>query len=232
MFRHIEVSARISPKVVEIGVGLGDLSAKLLAFFDLIAYEIDSELCEKITFPKDRFRLINQDVLELESTRGWLCDEPYMLVSNLPYYIATRIILNALKDSECVGFVVMTQKEVADKFCADAGNREFCALSVLAQSVGKKIEKVADVPPNAFIPPPKVESSVFSVLKNAQNIDSEFEKMLKIAFHAPRKMAIKNLDFIPNIAEIFGRLGIENTARAHQISTWQYHQIFTLGVKK
>lgn len=223
---------------MEIGVGLGDLSAKLLNRFDLIAYEIDSELCERFAdrFPKDRFRLYNVDILEIAFKSGWLCDEPYILVSNLPYYIATKIILNALKDDKCAGMVVMTQREVAEKFCASVGKSEFCALSVLTQTISVSANLVANVPPSAFIPPPKVDSAVFSIEKNGAKFNADFEKMLKIAFSAPRKRAIKSLDsLLGEVSEkgengainaIFKSLGIDENARAHQISTENYHQIF------
>lgn len=234
LYDKIEIRLNRKPKVVEIGVGLGDLSAKLLNHFDLIAYEIDSELCERFTdrFPKDRFRLHNKDVLKLEMKSGWLCDEPYMLVSNLPYYIATKIILNALKDNQCAGMVVMMQKEVAEKFCAKVGQSEFCSLSVLMQTLSSAVRFVANVPPSAFIPSPKVESSVLSIEKNGEIFNADFEKMLKIAFSAPRKRAIKNLDSLAEFTEmgrinaIFKDLGIDENARAHQISTENYHQFF------
>lgn len=223
---------------MEIGVGLGDLSAKLLNHFDLVAYEIDKQLCQSFAerFPKDRFRLYNVDILEIAFKSGWLCDEPYILVSNLPYYIATKIILNALKDDKCVGLVVMTQKEVAEKFCACVGQSAFCALSVLTQSVSSAVNLVVNVPPSAFMPPPKVDSAVFCIEKNSTTLSADFEKMLKIAFSAPRKRAIKNLDSLVDfvgevgengaISDIFKSLGIDENARAHQISTENYHQIF------
>lgn len=191
--------------LVEIGVGLGDLSIQLLSFAPLIAYEIDETLC---SFVLQRFKSENLandfdlrqvDVLSLpfaidaqkskkppKNKQGntkqhsrytkpkqnpksslpsfWLASTPYVLISNLPYYIATRIILTALKDPLCLGFVVMTQKEVADKFCATSGDGKFCALSVLAQSAGE-IKWLFDVPKEAFNPMPKVTSSVFSLHK-------------------------------------------------------------------
>ena len=228
-------SAGFAPEVVEIGVGLGDLSAKLLSHFDLIAYEIDAQLCEYLA---DKIpNLINKDVLEIPLKSGWLCENPYILVSNLPYYIATKIILNALKDDKCVGFVVMTQKEVAEKFCASVGQSAFCGLSVMTQTLSKGVHFVANVPPSAFIPPPKVESSVFCVEKNGEKWSADFEKMLKIAFSAPRKRAMKNLELLFGLAKssgkscdigaIFKDLGISQNARAHQISTENYHQIWT-----
>lgn len=222
--KHIEI--------VEIGPGLGDLSVKILDYFNLIAYEVDSELCSYLEdrFPKDKLRLYNKDILSLHfSDNGWLCNREYILVSNLPYYIATKIVLNVLRDKMCRGMVVMTQKEVADKFCANTGDREFCAISVIAQSVGYDIRKIALVPPTAFSPAPKVESSIFSILKNTSFIPSGFEDFLKAAFSSPRKRLAKNLFFIKNIDELLNTLNIASNTRAHQVNTLQYHQIFEQG---
>lgn len=218
-------------KIVEVGAGLGDLSAGLLNHFDLIAYEIDSELCRYLEdkFPKDRFRLHNCDVLAIPRDGFWLCEKPYVLVSNLPYYVATKIILTALKDAQCKGLVVMAQKEVADKFCAKVNEREFCALSVLAQSVSQKIQRVIAVPPSAFNPPPKVDSSVFAIAKNECILSAEFEAFLRLAFCAPRKKLAKNLSKLKGIEHILTTLNIPESARAHQITTEQYHKIFNLG---
>lgn len=205
---------------------------KLLDYFNLIAYEVDSELCSYLEdrFPKDKFRLYNKDVLSISfSDNGWLCDREYILISNLPYYIATKIILNALRDRMCKGMVVMTQKEVAEKFCAKSKEREFCAISVLTQSVACEINKIALVPATAFSPAPKVESCIFSILKNADILPHGFEDFLKSAFSSPRKRVAKNLSFIKDIDELLKALDIDLNARAHQISTLQYHQIFKQG---
>lgn len=287
-----------SLKLVEIGVGLGDLSIKLLGIAPLLSYEIDEALCSFVLqrFAKqslaNHFDLIRADVLSLpfalalqkyeskekskdnktdnttktdisstakyEDTSAkihkrldeknasqtfpkssWLATSPYILISNLPYYIATRIILIALKDPLCKGFVVMTQKEVADKFCANSGDSEFCALSVLAQSVGD-IRKIFSVPKEAFEPMPKVTSSVFSLRKEQESFLGDFtkssqrwlsfEKMLKHAFVSPRKKLLSNLARHydkKQLEEIFATLGMPPDSRAHQVSTQKYHHIFT-----
>lgn len=222
--------------IIEIGPGLGDLSVKILDNFSLIAYEIDDRLCGYLEsrFSKDRFRLYNKDVLSIKFNKNaqgeniWLHDKPYILVSNLPYYIATRIILNALEDRMCRGMIVMTQKEVAYKFCAKALDSNFCAISVITQSVSEKIELISIVPPDSFEPTPKVESAVFSIKKNDSVLETSFQNLIRQAFASPRKKISKNLSHISNINEILETLGIEKTARAHQITTSQYHQIFEL----
>lgn len=217
-------------EIVEIGAGLGDLSWRLLEICKLKAYEIDSSLCEYLEarFPKDRFNLINKDVMSLPCENGWLSENPYLLVGNLPYYIATRIILNALNDVKCKGLVVMSQKEVVEKFCANFSEREFCALSVIAQSFSSNIKIVASVPPCAFEPAPKVQSSVFSLKKNNAIANKKFELFLRDSFASPRKKLAKNLHKISNINAILARLNIDLDARPHQLATEQYHQIFDL----
>lgn len=233
--------------LVEIGPGLGDLTQKLLEVKPLIAYEVDSDLCvylrKKFTeeLSEKRLKLIEQDVLEVYKSSS-LCDEAYDLVANLPYYIATTIILQALRDSLCMSMVVMVQKEVAQKFAATSGEKEFSSLAILAQSIAD-VQILFDVPPQAFDPQPKVHSSVLFIKKSKQYIQSEssaglflekkelhnFEKYLKIAFSAPRKMWLKNI--ASHFCKIFAstllnELGYTQSIRPHEISVSNHHLLF------
>lgn len=224
-----------SEQIIEIGVGLGDLSDELLKLYPLKAYEIDSDLCSFLRQKYDKvlesgyFTLVHQDVCELKESTGWLHPEAYILVSNLPYYVATHIILKALRDPLCKGFIVMVQKEVALKFCASFNNSDFCALSVLAQTMGE-VEYLFDVPKEAFNPEPKVTSAVFMLKKNKDFFElQKLESFLKIAFSAPRKKLSKNLTSHFDrvlVDSIFASLGISEQTRAHELSTQMYHQIF------
>ncbi|MDL0079138.1 16S rRNA (adenine(1518)-N(6)/adenine(1519)-N(6))-dimethyltransferase RsmA [Helicobacter zhangjianzhongii] len=269
----VQVSAELlqDQKLIEIGVGLGDLSERLLSIASLTTYEIDADLCSFVLQKfssrsfANTFSLVNCDVLSIslgidsnlnlpkktdakqalhtmsddsnsrvESKKGWLANEPYILVSNLPYNIATRIVLNLLHDPLCEGFVVMTQKEVALKFCADTLSSDFCALSVIAQSAGE-MALLFDVSKESFDPMPKVTSSVFRHKKstNFTHIESGFESMLKMAFSSPRKKLFNNLlPFFKQyeqenlLDKIFAQESIEQSARPHQISTQKYHHIY------
>lgn len=221
-------------QIVEIGAGLGDLSDELLKLYPIKAYEIDSDLCSLLrkkyhsALDSARLKLIHQDVLDLPNSKGWLHQEPYVLVSNLPYYVATHIILKILKDPLCQGFVVMTQKEVAQRFCAKSGKSHFCALSILTQTFGQ-VSYLFDVPAIAFEPVPRVTSAVFSFKKNIAMIDEDFENMLKIAFCAPRKKLLKNLATHYDktvLQKVFMELRIPLDVRAHQLENSNYHQIF------
>lgn len=220
---------------------MGDLTDKLLEFYQLKAYEVDTDLC---SFLKQKYKasiasqdliLVCQDVLELPLKEGWLDDEEYILISNLPYYIASAILLRVLRDPKCKGFVVMTQKEVAQKFCAKSGDRNFCALSVITQTLGES-EMLFDVPKEAFEPMPKVTSSVFRMRKNNQVIEKDFEEMLRVAFCSPRKKLFSNLATKYDkkiLQDLFGDFCIDQDIRPHQISATSYHQIYNnLKVEK
>jgi 16S rRNA (adenine1518-N6/adenine1519-N6)-dimethyltransferase len=158
---------------------------------------------------------------------------PYHLVANLPYYIGTRIVLQAMRDPMCQSLRVMVQKEVAVKFAADAGERAFSALAVLTQSIGEG-EVLFEVPPTAFVPQPKVTSAVLSIHKKRTLDDPQFEGFLKTAFAQPRKKLIKNLEQrFPKerLRQAFAEAGILPLARPHEVVTSAYHHIYTFLMK-
>lgn len=229
--------------IVEIGPGLGDLTLRLLKISKVKSYEIDRDL-EKILTAKfadelenGRFELVLGDALEIWQNCG-LSEKKYFLAANLPYYVATNLILRAIDDDNCLGFVVMVQKEVALKFCATSKNSEFGAISVLANLFGK-CEFLFEVPPLAFEPPPKVTSAVMRLVKNEflsehkkfANLDeyAEFKGFLRICFSAPRKTLFKNLSskFDKNLLnEIFANLQISQTIRSHELDFALFLKIF------
>jgi len=220
-------------RVAEIGPGLGDLTKELVKVRNVTAFEVDKRLCEHLTtefgtpISQGRFELRCGDVLERWG-EGALLDEPYHLVANLPYYIATNIILKAFKDPLCRSVLVMVQKEVAVKFAANAGQKEFSALSVLAQSVGRAT-LCFEVEPEAFVPPPKVTSAVLLIEKDRSQDDEKFEAFLKIAFAQPRKKLSKNLSsaFSKDIvAKTFAKLALDANMRPHEAETSIYHLIY------
>lgn len=222
-----------SLKVAEIGPGLGDLTKELIKVRNVTAFEVDKRLCEhlnsefKEAIHNGRFELRCGDVLERWES-GKLLDEPYHLVANLPYYIATNIILKALKDEHCRSILVMIQKEVAEKFAAKAGEKAFSALSVLADTAGSA-SICFEVEPEAFIPPPKVTSAVLLIEKNETRDDEGFEAFLRVAFAQPRKKLSKNLTArFPKalVAETFIQQGLDSNLRPHEVGTSMYHHLY------
>ena len=207
--------------VVEIGPGLGDLTEKLLEKRRVLAFEIDKDLCEILKKKFPELNLKCGDVLDYWQES--LADEKYDLIANLPYYIATNIILKALKDKNAKNILVLIQKEVADKFCAKVGDKNYGGLSIIASSVAN-VKKLFDVPPGAFVPAPKVTSSVILFEKFKDSFDEDFAKFLKIAFSNPRKTLKKNLsayNFEPN------EYGFQNTIRPHQVDGSTFFRLFS-----
>jgi 16S rRNA (adenine1518-N6/adenine1519-N6)-dimethyltransferase len=219
--------------IVEIGSGLGDLTKELINVQNVTTFEVDKRLCEHLhnifdkPIKENRLNIICQDVIECWGNNG-LIDKDYNLVANLPYYIATNIILKALKDKRCKSILVMVQKEVAQKFVAKSGDRAFSALSVLTQRVGEgKI--LFDVEPHNFVPPPKVVSSVLLIEKSRSEDDRGFEEFLKVAFKQPRKKLSKNLSSKypkDKIEAIFLKLDIKDNLRPHEVTTPIYHHLY------
>jgi 16S rRNA (adenine1518-N6/adenine1519-N6)-dimethyltransferase len=238
----IQAMPKDDKMVVEIGPGLGDLTKKLLAHCEKVtAFEIDLELCDYLqeTFRDElgqkQLELVCNDILK-QWGEGSLYEKEYHLVANLPYYIATNLILKALDDKKCQSIMVMVQKEVAVKFSSKVGDKTYSALSILADSICKT-ELLFDVKAECFEPPPKVTSAVLKLTKFS-NYEHLFEKkediarfksFLKAAFAAPRKTLIKNLGQIvlkEDLLKEFEKLEIPINYRPHQVDSTKYHLLF------
>jgi 16S rRNA (adenine1518-N6/adenine1519-N6)-dimethyltransferase len=220
-----------SSAILEIGPGLGDLTERLLKKKEVVSIEVDEDLY-KILISKfepeiksNMLKLILGDALR-ELEHGSNLPDKYDLVANLPYYVATNIILKALFDDRCQNILVLIQKEVAKKFCAQSGTSEYGAISVLADLCGQRYI-LFDIPPNAFKPAPKIISSVMLIKK--ENVDQDalakVSKLLRTAFAAPRKILFKNLSSVYDkelIATAFIDLGIDREKRPHEISSEIY----------
>jgi 16S rRNA (adenine1518-N6/adenine1519-N6)-dimethyltransferase len=230
----IESMPKNNYKIVEIGPGLGDLTKYLVNVKSVEAFEVDTDLCELL---RDKFkneidtkRLILHCGDVLKAWKSSLVEENYNLVANLPYYIATKIILKALADKKCQNILVMVQLEVAQKFCAQSGKKEFGSLSVIAQSIAD-VSITQIVPPSSFEPQPKVDSAVLLIKKHKTADDKFFENFLKVAFMQPRKTLMKNLSSTydkKKLQEIYQTLNLKKEIRPHQLTTDDYHQLYKL----
>lgn len=198
----------------------------------VVGYEIDSDLIP-ILEAKFQKQLENQHLVlrcEDASLRRSLDDEPYILVANLPYYIATRLILQAFEDRNCTAILVMVQKEVALKFCAKSGESEFCALSVLAELLCER-KFLFEVPPNSFTPPPNVDSAVIFLRKKQQNLGDlhAFKAFLRACFKAPRKQLLTNLRSQKGrILPVFSRRNLRENVRPHELCVDDFLEIFEI----
>jgi len=232
----VEAIPKNSNKLVEIGPGLGDLTNLMVKYKDVRAYEIDTDLIQILstTFKNElqsgKLELIHTDVLDIWSKSSSLYTNRYDLIANLPYYIATNIILHALEDNHCEHIMVMVQKEVAQKFCAKVTNKEYSSLSVITQLQSIESKILFDVPPESFDPIPKVMSSVLYIKKDTtKQFDKEFNKFLKAAFTQPRKKLSKNLSSKVDkvlLKKIYEELDLNDNLRPHEVDASLYHQIY------
>lgn len=150
--------------VVEIGPGTGALTAELVKRAGkLIAIEFDRNLVSTLLErfgAQDNFKLVQGDALETDVCGEILPDETARLIANLPYNISTAILQRLIEQRRCISeMVLMLQKEVVDRMLAPAGSSARGYLSVVVEAYCET-EKLFDVSPGAFRPPPKVWSSV------------------------------------------------------------------------
>ena len=153
--------------VLEIGPGIGTMTQYLAcAAKKVIAVEIDKALIpilEDTLSEYENVRVINHDVLKVDIAK--LAEEenggkPIKVVANLPYYITTPIIMGLFENHVPIkSITVMVQKEVADRMQVGPGTKDYGALSLAVQYYAKPYI-VANVPPNCFMPRPKVGSAV------------------------------------------------------------------------
>ena len=191
--------------VLEIGPGIGTMTQYLAqAAGKEIAVEIDKNLIpilEDTLSGYDNVRVINEDVLKLDLKK--LADEenngkPVKVVANLPYYITTPIIMGLFENEVPVeSITVMVQKEVADRMQTGPGNKDYGALSLAVQYYADPYI-VANVPPNCFMPRPKVGSAVIRLTCHQEKpVQVQDEKLMfniiRASFNQRRKTLANGL---------------------------------------
>ncbi|HJD27367.1 MAG TPA: 16S rRNA (adenine(1518)-N(6)/adenine(1519)-N(6))-dimethyltransferase RsmA [Candidatus Blautia intestinipullorum] len=191
--------------VLEIGPGIGTMTQYLAeAAGQVAAVEIDSALIPilKDTLKDwDNVTVIHGDILKTdiqklarEKNQG----RPIKVVANLPYYITTPIIMGLFESHVPVASItVMVQKEVADRMQTGPGSKDYGALSLAVQYYARP-EIVANVPPNCFMPRPKVGSAVICLRKHeAPPVQVEDEKLMfrliRASFNQRRKTLVNSL---------------------------------------
>lgn len=223
--------------LVEIGPGLGVLTRVLAQKVDkLWAVELDRG---KIGILRREMKdlpieLIEADALTINLHDLWGNQKGY-LVGNLPYYITSPLIMHFLEQNDVLAeMTVMVQKEVADRLAAKPGNKNYGVLSIAVQ-IAAEVEKVIDVPPQAFYPAPKVSSTVVKLnLRPYPNFTvdkKDFFRVVKAAFGQRRKNLGNSLSAglgLPKaeILEILLASGISEQRRAETLSIEEF-QVLT-----
>jgi 16S rRNA (adenine1518-N6/adenine1519-N6)-dimethyltransferase len=218
--------------VIEVGPGEGALTRPLLARAGrLLAIEIDPMRADALALElvaDDRVRVVTGDALS-KPFGEWLADAgwkgPAVLAANLPYNVATPILLAAIEEPTAIARAVATvQKEVAQRFAARAGSAAYGYLSVRAAAFADA-RVLFDIPPGAFRPRPKVVSSVLELVPRARALDPDLRDravaLASLGFRARRKTLANALAPAgPRAAweEALEELGKDRRVRAEELS--------------
>ena len=220
--------------VIEVGPGLGSLTRYLVKSYpQVLCYEIDQDMIEVLndTILEHNLTIKEGDFLKSNVEKDietYFGKQNVCLIANLPYYITSPILLKLLEEVPSVkDIVIMIQKEVADRFVAKPNTKDYNALSVLIQYF-TNAEKLFDVSPSAFIPAPKVSSSVIHLsYKDKVSLSGDdltfFLKFNRNIFKQRRKTLVNNICASFNISKedtskILLENGFKDTIRSEALS--------------
>jgi 16S rRNA (adenine1518-N6/adenine1519-N6)-dimethyltransferase len=221
------IAPRTGDLVVEIGPGLGALTAPLLECVErLHVVEIDRDLIVRLkeTYPPERLVIHEGDALEFDFAA---LGERLRIVGNLPYNISTPLLFHLAACADHVRDMhFMLQKEVVDRMAAPPGSGDYGRLSVMLQ-YRFDIERLFIVPPGAFNPAPKVDSAIVRLVPKKVGAgetakdEALFARVVMAAFSQRRKMLRNTLREMIS-EDGLAALGIAPTARAEELSVADY----------
>ena len=227
--------------VIEIGPGIGTLTQLMCERAKhVVAIEIDKKLIPilgETLGAYDNFTVVNEDVLKAD-IKGIINQysplRAVKVVSNLPYYITTPVIMRFLEENiEFSAMVLMIQLEVADRLSAPAGNKDYGVVSIMLQCA-YDIEFMLKVPASVFVPRPQVNSGVVRMTPKEKRLtarDSElFKAIVKGAFAQRRKTLLNSLSSVKelggmskdDITAVLQSQGIAPTERCENLTIEQF----------
>lgn len=220
--------------VFEVGPGKGAITKPILEKAkNVIAIEIDKDMIDVLNknIKSDKFTLIHNDILKINMDSLLKNFNSAQFVSNLPYYISTKIIFTVAVNDKFEYVSVMLQKELIDRIFAKLNTKEYGRLTVAINSLFE-LEKKINVPSKCFSPSPNVDSG-FIVLKRKQ-VDFDIESYLtfvKHCFSMKRKTLLNSLkkSNFENVGEV--KVFLENnnlnkSIRAESISVEQFIKLY------
>lgn len=179
-------------KALEVGPGLGVLTKQLTTKYnEFVAVEADRDMVAVINKSLPEVKIIEGDFLK-QDFKEIFNGEPFGIIGNFPYNISSQIVFKMIENREQVPVMVgMFQKEMAERIVSKPGTKVYGVISVLTQAYYEG-GLIMHVPPEAFSPPPKVDSAVI-ILKRKENIPEIYNEVLfkdivKTSFLHRRKM--------------------------------------------
>ena len=214
--------------VVEIGPGVGSLTTALCEVgASVTAIELDRHLLPVLAEVVEPLgvRVVHGDALEIDWPEVLEPDITWTMVANLPYNVATTIVLQLLDDAPMIGsMLVMVQREVGERLAAPPGSGTYGIPSVKL-ALHATAEVVAKVPPTVFIPQPRVESALVRITRRSEpvvEVDHDaLMALVRTAFGQRRKMLRRSLAGIVT-PEQFERAGIASDERPEQLGVAQW----------
>jgi 16S rRNA (adenine1518-N6/adenine1519-N6)-dimethyltransferase len=217
--------------VLEIGAGEGALTERLAAAVAHVhTIEIDHGL-EPALEPIASLPGVDLhwgDALRLDLAA--LDPAPSAVVSNLPYSIATPLIIRTIEElPEVRRWTVMVQREIADRLRAEAGRREYGAPSVLVQ-LACETKMLRSVNPSVFRPPPRVGSAVVSLRRTGPGADADTRSLVRAAFAHRRKTLVRSLEHVRpgtmgRARAMLPAMGLRLQARAEDLTPPEFAEL-------
>jgi 16S rRNA (adenine1518-N6/adenine1519-N6)-dimethyltransferase len=250
---HQEAGLLSNALILEIGPGPGSLTRSILDhdIKKLIVVEKDARLLPLLTEFKDiygeKIAIINDDALKIDETQ--IFDQPFKIIANLPYNVATPLIIKWLKIiKQYPGFIqsitIMLQKEVAERIVAKKNDQEYGRLAVMVNFLCQS-KILFNVNAAVFSPPPKITSAIIELIPRYRplcDIDFELmEKVVQAAFLQRRKMIKSPLKEIllknhhdqnSTSDQILKNLGIDPNLRAENLTIEEFGKIATYLQRK
>ncbi len=235
----VKNSEPICPTVIEIGPGPGGLTRSILKKKPNVLYTIDKDkqsekmLTDIKKIYRDNLIIITDDALHYPIWE--LGDSPRQVIANLPYNTGTKMLTSWLKHIQHFDLLtLMFQKEVADRIVAKQGSKNYGRLSILTNWLTKS-KKLFDIPSKAFIPRPKITSSVIQLKplhKPLYKVSFEsIEKITQMAFSQRRKMIKTSLKKV-NGQIILKELNISPNLRPENLSIIDFCKIAEKSYKE
>lgn len=230
--------------VVEIGPGIGTLTQYLAeAAREVISVEIDKMLIpilQETLAEYDNVTVINQDILKVnleQVVQEHNGGKPVKIVANLPYYITTPIIMSLFENHVPVSSItVMVQKEVAERMQAGPGTKDYGALSLAVQYFSEPYI-AANVPPNCFMPRPKIGSAVIRLTCHEKppvmvKNETMMFKIIRASFNQRRKTLVNGLNNSPEvpyskevILDALRQMGLSESIRGEALTLEQFAKL-------
>ena len=220
--------------VLEIGPGTGNLTEHILEKHpkQLVVIEKDTKLSIKLREKfQNKIQIVNDDILKVNEKE--MFKEQMIVFGNLPYNISSQILVKWLKLNDLNlysrRFILMFQKEVADRIIANFNEKNYGRLSILTYWK-MNVKKIKDVSPKSFYPAPKVESTILFMEPKKKffkfNNPKSLEYITNIFFNQKRKMIKKPMNLLfQNSQIIANKLKLDLSSRPQNLSPENYFQI-------